>query len=281
VFTVAQFQPGARTALAALVIVGAGIAAAYLSSRSHRVRRFAYAGQPLAGSEYALLAARPRWRACSLDVEGGIRLLGLERPASSSLAPWILFFPGNAAHPLEDGQRFIDAVIGDRPWGGVVWAYRGSDGSSGAPTPAALASDGARERAWLVSDESVDRSRVHVVGFSLGTSVAVAVASLDRQEPPRTLTLLAPLTEIDLLPADGQAPQRYETLAELDAVSSPTFLIHGARDDVLPIEGARAIAKRLGARARLVEFPALGHLDLPSSVAVTDAVRAFVAERAP
>jgi uncharacterized protein len=267
----------ARAAFAALVIVAAVILAAFVSARAKRVPRFAYAGQPLAASSYALLAARPRWRARSLDVEAGVRLRGLERAASSPLSPWILFFPGNAAHPLDDGQRFLDAMIGDRDWGGMVWAYRGFDGSTGAPTPAALASDGAKEYSWLVDEESVDCSRVHLVGFSLGTSVAVAVAARGRQEAPGTLTLLAPLTEIDLLPANGLEAQRYETLAELDVVSSPILLIHGARDAVLPIEGARTIARRLGARARLAEFPAMGHLDLPSSPAVAAMVRAFVA----
>jgi pimeloyl-ACP methyl ester carboxylesterase len=114
-----------------------------------------------------------------------------------------------------------------------------------------------------------------LVGFSLGTSIAAALSH--RGVRLASVTLLAPTTELDMRPADGKCRDRFETLKYLDKMTSPTLVIHGARDETLPISGGRLIVARLAERARLIEHPDLGHLELPETPAVIDEVRAFVA----
>jgi pimeloyl-ACP methyl ester carboxylesterase len=262
-----------------------------LGARGARLRRgdllrFRYNLLPFDPGAYTRLAGHPGWRAAGLRGDDGVALRGLFRPPDSPGGAIVLFFPGNEGHPLEEGQRFLDALRGDHGWGSSVWAYRGFDGSDGRPTPEALARDGLDEYQWLLA-QGGDGARIHVVGFSLGTSIASYVAasaagtpSGARRRAPASLTLLAPLTEIELTTGSWALPQRYETLSSLGAIACPVLVIHGAADHVLPIADGRAVAARLGERARFVEETGVGHLDLPENAAALGEVRSFLAQRA-
>lgn len=259
------------TALVASIAVAAGIA----YHRKHRVPCFVYVGKDLPRADFDALAQRPGWQARLLDVSGGARLRGLVRKPSAPDAPWILFFGGNSSHLLEDGVRFLEAVTLGRDWGGAVWAYRGYDGSSGTPDPNALPDDAFAAYSTLVREERARSERVHLVGFSLGSTLASGIAA--RGTRPASLTLLAPATELDMRPSDGACRDRFETSKYLDGMTSPALVIHGARDQTLPISGARLIVDRTSPRARLIEHAELGHLELPDAPAVVDEVRDFVA----
>jgi uncharacterized protein len=284
-----------QLAIGAAVLVSGAISTAALL-RPRPIPRFAYIGQALAPRDYETLAARVGWRGRTrvIRIASGaprgpgaigaaadeIVLRGLERPPSIASAPWILFFDGNTAHPLENGQRVLDALAGDRGWGAVLWAYRGYDGSGGAPTPEDLLSDGWAEYKGLLNDEALDPSRVHLIGFSLGTSIAAAVAARAHGAAPASVTLLAPMSELEMISRVGHTLHRYETLKYLADMDAPTLIVHGALDKTLPTAGGRQVALRLGPRARYVELPDCGHLDLLSSPATLEAVRSFLVENA-
>jgi pimeloyl-ACP methyl ester carboxylesterase len=262
------------TALAVALV----IAAWFLNAR--RVRHFAYWSSPLSQSDYDALASRPRWRARSLDVDPGVVLRGLERRPADAHAPWVLYFPGNSTEMLAGAQRFLDALIGDRDWGAAVWAYRGFDSSGGTPDPRVLAEDGWRAAVELTTAEHCGRDRVHLVGFSLGTSVAAAVATRAAGAPFASTTLLAPLTEIDVRPSGWWfGGHRYETLPYLASMPAPVLVVHGGADVVLPVADGRTIASSLGSRARYVEVPGVGHVELLGEARAIDAVREFIAQR--
>jgi pimeloyl-ACP methyl ester carboxylesterase len=146
------------------------------------------------------------------------------------------------------------------------------------PTPEALASDGWEEYARLRKDHALDSSRVHLVGFSLGTSVVAAIVARADREAPASITLLAPMSVLEMLPENGFRPDRYETLKYLDFIKSPTLVVHGGRDETLPTQNGRLVATRLAPRARYVELSQLGHLDLLMSVETLDTVRSFIDE---
>lgn len=259
----------------------AATAVAFVSTvvwrRDHGVLRFGYNEHRLEPTEYAALAARPDWMARTLVAADGVPLRGLERRPSTANTPWVLFFTGNDAHPLEVGQRFLDALCAPGGWGGAVWAYRGFDGSEGRPSPEWLMDDAGRQYDDLVAREHVDPRRLHVVGFSLGTAMAAGVAARSTSSPVASLTLLSPTTELDMMPSRWSFPQRFETTKYLSALAGPVLVMHGTKDDVLPVEGGRQIAHVLGARATYVEEPNLKHLDVPTSADVIDRVRAFIA----
>lgn len=262
-----------------------GIAAAVLGGalgtfgywRSRLRQRFSYSVHPLSDADYDAMATKPRWRAQRLGVARGVELRGLLREPATPAGPWVMFFGGNSPHLLSEGQEMLDALCA-RGWGGVVWAYRGFDSGGGRPAPAALEDDGFKTYVHLLAEQEIQPNAVHLVGFSLGTSIAAAVAARAHQRPPASLTLLAPMTKVYVGERTQLRLHRYETSKWLQRIACPALVLHGTRDTSLTIENGRAVAEALGARARLLELTDLGHSELPTSAAAQDAMRAFISQ---
>jgi len=264
--------------MASVALAGALGTLGYL--RLHEQPRFPYVAHPQTDADFAALAAKPGWRRQHLSVAPGIELRGLRRQPAAPGGPWILFFGGNSARMLGDGQEALDAWCAEQGWGAIEWAYRGFDSSGGSPDPAALIADGVRAYRQLLTAENIAPSAVHVVGFSLGTSIAAAVAAQAHGHPPATLTLLAPMTVLYMGERTQVRLHRYETLKWLQDIANPTLVVHGAQDRILRVENGRTVATLLGSRATLLEPAGLGHEELPTSRAVQSALQAFVSQHA-
>ncbi|MEJ0099026.1 MAG: alpha/beta hydrolase [Pseudomonadota bacterium] len=259
----------------AIVVIGVALATlGYL--RSRMLPRFPYMARPLSDADYAAMAARPGWRAVKLDVAPGVELRGLLREPATPAGPWVIFFNGNSATVLHEGQQVLDALCADHGWGGIVWGYRGFDSSRGAPDPASLEDDGFKAYTALLADQKIRPGAVHIVGFSLGTSVAAAVAARASAQPPASLTLLAPMTHLYLGERTQLRLHRYETEKWLPQIASPTLVIHGDKDATLDVGNGRAVAAALGSRASLLVLPGIAHYELPLTPAAQDAMRTFI-----
>jgi hypothetical protein len=239
--------------------------------------RFPDMGHALSDADYAAMVSKPGWQAQRMTVSPGIELRGLLREPATQAGPWVMFFSGNSADVLREGQQFIDALCAERGWGGVVWAYRGYDSSGGTPDGTALAADGFKAYSALLTERKASPGAVHLVGFSMGTSMAAAVAARASSQPPASLTLLAPMTKLYHGDRTQLRLHRYETLKWLPLISSPVLVVHGLQDVTLPIENGRAVAAALGPRATLVELPGVGHYELPLSPGAQQAIRGFIA----
>ncbi len=101
--------------------------------------------------------------------------------------PVVLFFPGNGDFLAGRVNRF-KGIIADGT-GLVALSYRGYAGSTGAPSEQGLLRDAAA--AYAFATERYDAARIVAWGFSLGTGVAVAIAS---EHPVGKLILEAPYT---------------------------------------------------------------------------------------
>jgi pimeloyl-ACP methyl ester carboxylesterase len=251
-------------------------------SRSHRLR-FPYANNPLTNAAYAVLVSRAGWKASRAVVGPSIHLNGLVRRPAAPDAPWVLFYPGNDANMLTRAQSFLASLAGNRDWGLAVYAYRGYDSSGGDARLPELAADAPEILAQLSATEQLRRSRIHIVGFSIGGHLAVrAVAATARQrERPASLTLLAAVDDIVMyrhsLPGFLGLGDEYKTEPLLDSVPAPVLVVQGVDDEALQGPGqGRAIASRLGSRARYVELPGAGHSALLEDERVFASVREFV-----
>jgi pimeloyl-ACP methyl ester carboxylesterase len=268
--------------LAAIAAVSFGV----FSRVSDRKRlRFSYVTGSLPAPEYQALAARPGWSASQIVVAPGISLNGLVRRPNAPDAPWVLFYQGNDAHLLRVGQAFLAGLAANNDWGLAIYAYRGFDSSAGEAHLADLAADAPEILAQLCATEHVERSRAHLVGFSIGGHLAVrAMAVAARLQPkPASLTLLAAVDDIVMVPQSFyerfDRGDDYQTRPFLDAIPAPVLVIQGTADEALlgPEQG-RAIAAKLGARARYVELPGFGHSALLNSETVFAAAREFISE---
>ena len=167
---------------------------------------------------------------------------------------------------------------------------------------------------WLAGRIEELGPPVDLAGHSLGALVSVRVAAL-RPEFVRRLVLISPpgvgpprfplsyawplartmlgarpsflvrLTYDGLragprnLARGGLHVARADVKAELTAVTAPTLLVWGARDGVVPVQGASAWLERLP-DARLIVIPGAGHVPmLESPVELADAIRSFLEER--
>ena len=194
----------------------------------------------------------------------GSTVFALHVPAPAG-APTLVHFHGNG-----EELASLDRLLADFHEAGLgVYAveYPGyglaRSGTPSEPTLYAAAESALRH---LRDELGVSRAETVLQGQSLGTAVAVEMA---RRGYAGKLVLISPFTSLpDLaarvlpfLPARQLVRDSYDSLAKVGALDLPVLTIHGDRDEVVPFEMGRRIAKRLR-RGRFVVIEGGHHNDL-------------------
>ncbi|UXY53757.1 alpha/beta hydrolase [Pseudomonas tohonis] len=189
--------------------------------------------------------------------EGRLVVTVRPRPGADAL----LYFGGNA----EDVSMNLEQLAGAFPDHALyLMHYPGYGGSSGEPGEALILDDAQR----LFDHIHPEHPRVAVVGRSLGSGVAVQLAS---QRPVSRLVLITPYDSIENVAA-GRFPwapvrwllkDRYRSADVAGALRVPTLLMLAGDDQVIP----RASSDRLAASfapgvARLEVLAGAGHNDI-------------------
>jgi uncharacterized protein len=148
--------------------------------------------------------------------------------------PVILYFHGNGDFLAGFFSRFREFIADGT--GIVALSYRGYAGSSGRPSEQGLLQDAAAAYAFTTVRYSADK--IVVWGFSLGTGVAVALAS---EQPVGRLILEAP----------------YTSIADVAASAFPIFPVRLVLKDSFhgPARGAGASAAVVHARRARPDDP--------------------------
>lgn len=247
--------------LAAVLLLLAGVWIA-----AGKVHPYAYwIGRKTAAEVEAL--ATGGWRVDRLEVAPGVTLVGLVRPPQNPGARWVLFVPGNSTAMLDGFRPVLDGLRGDDDVGLAFWAYRGYDASGGTPSPTALVDDLLVQWRHLAALGAAPE-RTEIWGYSLGSVLAAQLTARLEAEGvrPARLVLAAVAERLALMPhgllGRFAGSDVYAIEPALARIACPTLIVHGTADEALPIEGARRVAERLGARARLCEVSGKGHLDL-------------------
>lgn len=203
------------------------------------------------------------WAVGRYETADRIRLAGAIFPPPSPERPVLLYFHGNAeaaAHnlPLAESLRA-------RGFGVFLAEYRGYGGLEGSPSEKGLYADGEAALADL-GRLGVPPSRVVLVGRSLGSGVAVELATRHQVAAVVLVSAYTSIVDMGRLVAGPLAPlvvrDRFDSLSKIARLSSPVALLHGSRDDVVPVAmGRRLAAARPG--AHYVEVPEATHNDVP------------------
>lgn len=247
--------------------------------------RFRYRPAPLSDADLHALAQAPGFAADEAQVAPGVVLRGLVRRPADAQAPWLFFLPGNGNDVLRGAQDLLQRLAGERDIGLAVWAYRGFDGSTGVPRASDLAADSEQLRARLQAEFGVSAARLHLVSFSLGTALALQLAALLEANgtPPASLVLLSPYERLQVTQDVWWAPwtfaDEYDAVLHAGDSNVEALLVHGASDDAVPVQAARALAQVMGTRATLIELPGRGHADWLGDDSVLAKVRAFIDAR--
>ncbi|MDP9000517.1 MAG: lysophospholipase [Myxococcota bacterium] len=193
----------------------------------------------------------------STRAQDGTTVWALQFPAADETQRVIVIFHGNG----ETIARGIDLALdlSHRGFGVLLAEYRGYGVSRGAGTPG---EQGLYCDAIAVLDaleaQGIGRERIVVMGMSLGTGVAAEMA---RRGRAAALVLVSPYTSISamarrvvpFLPSAWLCPDKFDTLSKAGEIHTPTLVVHGDADEVIPVAMGRAVAVAIaGAHLRLI-----------------------------
>ena len=177
--------------------------------------------------------------------------------------PVILYFHGNGDFLAGFFGRFRDLIADGT--GIVALSYRGYAGSSGQPSEQGLLRDAAAAYAFTTARYSADS--IVGWGFSLGTGVAVALAS---EQPLGKLILEAPYTSLadvaasafPIFPVRLVMKDPFHSDRRIARVRAPLLMMHGARDPTVPIIFGERLFALANEPKKFVRFDGGGHNDL-------------------
>lgn len=135
---------------------------------------------------------------------------------------------------------------------------------------------------WLRDRSEVDRSRVALVGHSVGAGACLLVASRDQEvaaavsiasmaHPERFMEtvlrrrLPRPLARMAIRFVERAVGQSFESFAPMNTirlVRVPILLVHGDHDRTVPVGDVHALSSRSGGRAQLLVIPGGNHASI-------------------
>lgn len=194
-------------------------------------------------------------------------------PAKPS-RPVIIYFHGNGDFLAAQVSRFRKLTADGN--GLLAVSYRGYAGSSGAPSERGLLQDAAA--AYAFAKTRYDARQIVLWGFSLGTGVATALAA---ENAIQKLVLEAPYSSMadaaalhfSYVPVRWLLRDQFRSDLRIARVAAPLLIMHGDRDQTIPVRLAQRLFDLAREPKQLVRFPEGGHDDLAAYGAVETGLR--------
>lgn len=147
-----------------------------------------------------------------------------------------------------------------------LFDYRGYGRSSGKPSEGGLYQDALAAHAYLTEKREIPPRRIVIFGRSLGAAVAGEVAS---RRPAAGLILESSFPSVEALakahyfglPAHWLLRARFNLTDRLRDVHIPILVVHGDRDDIVPIEMGKQVFEVAHEPKSLFIIPGANHND--------------------
>lgn len=197
---------------------------------------------------------------------------------------WVLYLHGNAATIASRVNLARYRELRALGLHVVAPEYRGFAGLGGVPSEAALAADARVAFDYLTTTLHVSPARIVIYGWSLGSAVAVHLASqvpsgaVILEGAPASLVALGQ-RHYPLFPIRFLMRNPFESIRRIEQVSAPLLFLHSPEDDVIPIGEGRRLFDAAPSPKRFVEVRG-GHIyanDIDKAV-FYGAVRGFLDE---
>lgn len=209
--------------------------------------------------------AGPTARAVTVPTEDGLALTAwLITPTGPDRRGHVLFLHGNAGHRgVRAGLARRMAAAGFTV---LLLDYRGFGGNPGMPTEAGLGADARAGRQFLLEHAGARPERMYYFGESLGSAVATGLAAT---HPPAGLVLRSPFTDLASV-GEKQLPtvpvrlllaDRFPLIEHIRRVPSPTIVIYGDADRLIPPEQSEAVATATPHLIRMIPVAGADHND--------------------
>jgi uncharacterized protein len=213
-----------------------------------------------------------------LDTADGEKVIAWYVPPRGE-KPIVLYFHGNGGSLRLRAWRFRELTSDGT--GLLALSYRGYGGSTGRPTEAGLLQDARAAYAFAAARYPADR--IVPWGESLGTGVAVALAA---ERPVGRVVLESPFTSTAdvaakiyfFIPVRLLMKDQFRSDERIDAVTAPVLVLHGERDNVVPIAFGERLYAMIRAPKRFVRLARASHNDHDEHGGV-EIVRKFLSER--
>ncbi len=247
--------------------------------------------QPLSEARRADAAKRfPAAREIFIQAKDGTRQHAWHVPAPGPAPrPLVIYFGGNAEEVSwmldRIGDPRIDPARGETPGAGwLLVDYRGYGLSEGSPGEKTLVSDALQWFDHALTLPGVDATRVYAFGRSLGSGVAVALAS---QRRVAGLILATPYDSLAAvakryywyLPVDLLLRHRFDSIALAPSMKQPLLCLIAERDEVIPAVHGERLFDAWGGAKRKVNLQEAGHNSTDAPPLFWPAIRDFLAQK--
>jgi fermentation-respiration switch protein FrsA (DUF1100 family) len=201
-------------------------------------------------------------KAVSLNTPDGERISGWW--FESDQGPYAtIYLHGNGGYL----SIYIDHLEAIRKAGSslLIIDYRGYGESTGSPSESGLYADAQAAYDWL-RKRGYPANRIVVQGLSLGTAVAVDLAS---RNSVGGVVLEAPLSSARAVAADligfpgWTLPLGFDSIGKIGKLRAPLLVIHGDRDRVINLRLGRELFDAAPEPKEFFLVPGAGHEDLP------------------
>ena len=199
----------------------------------------------------------------SLRAADGTKLHGWHVPGESrTTLLWLHGNAGNISHRVDN----IAMLLRNTGLGTFIIDYRGYGLSEGRASEKGTYQDATAALEYVLSRQDIAPHRIVYFGRSLGAAVALWLATRRR---PYGLILESPFASVqDMakvafphLPLHLLVRGKYDSLSRIASVSCPLLILHGARDEIVPVEQAQRLYAAATQSKALFLIPGAGHND--------------------
>ena len=213
-----------------------------------------------------------------LSTADGETIHGWWVPSGKRDAPVLLFFHGNGgnvSHRLE--KLAVFRGVGANT---LIIDYRGYGRSSGTPSERGIYRDALAAYGWLTQAQGVDPKRIVVYGESLGSAVAVHLAS---EAPTGGVIVESGFTSVTdiaqkmfpFLPVRWILKHKFNSIDKVHRINAPLLILHSRQDELFEMSHPERLLGAAQSPKRLVEMEG-GHND--AFLVSADTYRAAIAQ---
>jgi len=197
----------------------------------------------------------------------------------SPTRPLVVYYGGNAEEVsgnLVDLPRLQAGAY-------LFMNYRGYGGSQGKPSQKSLCRDALHILDTLTARENIPMDHVVLMGRSLGSGVAVFVAS---QRSVRGVILVTPFDSLlnvarhhyPFLPVRLLLKHPFDSAARAPAIKIPALVLMGRQDTIIPNPRSNRLVQLWGGAIETVIIENVGHNDIQLAPQYWEAINRFLFE---
>jgi len=181
-------------------------------------------------------------------------------------SPIILWFHGNAGNIADRVENA--RLLYDRGLSVFLVDYRGYGKSEGQPSEKGIYKDGQAAYDYLVSTRGIAPEDLIIFGRSLGSVVAVRVASEVGNGCAgvileSSITNMADMARVHypIIPGLGGLRHKFDAIGRIASISAPILFIHGDMDELVPYELGRRLYEAAAAEKEFYTIRGAHHND--------------------